>query len=108
MTKEQQYLTLYSVLIDPELETIIKLAGITINSTNTTISCFNEYMRKKMINFAAEKNQLRGRINDDKRSFIESNLVSCIDSPTKKLFSSSKLHTRHSNYQLQICTISLV
>ena len=47
LTLEQQALTLYSVLIDPDLETIIKLSGITINSTNTTISCFNEYMRKK-------------------------------------------------------------
>ena len=43
-----------------------------------------------MITFASGKSNLRGRINDDKISFIESNLVSCIDSPTKKIFSPSK------------------
>ena len=47
MTTEQQTLTSYSVLVDPELNTIKTLAGISINSADTKISCFNEVMRKK-------------------------------------------------------------
>ena len=47
MTKEQQALTLYTVLIDPELDKILTLDGILINTANTKISCFNEVIRKK-------------------------------------------------------------
>ena len=88
-TVEQQALILRTVLTDPELSDIVSLAGIRINSTFENIAIFNEHRRISMLDIASSKNSLQGRVSDDRRSFIQSQLVSTVPSPTKKLNSPS-------------------
>ena len=55
MSEDHQALVLHSVLNDPELSNIIKLAGIRINSTFENIALFNEQRRISMLDIASSK-----------------------------------------------------
>ena len=83
-TKEQQALVLHTVLSDPDLSHIIKLAGIQIRSKFEEIAVFSENRRLEILKLASDKNNEKGRVNDDKRSFIESQLVSISPSPIER------------------------
>ena len=89
MTEDQQALVLHSVLTDPDLSSIIKIAGIRIKSNFENIAICNEHRRLAMLNLASSKNSGKGRLTDDRRSFIESQLVSIAPSPVKKINSPS-------------------
>ena len=84
-TEEQQALVLHTVLTDPDLSTIMKLAGIQIKSKFEQIAIFSENRRLEMLKLASCKNKEKGRVNDDRRSFIEYQLVSILPSPIKKM-----------------------
>lgn len=89
MSEDHQALVLHSVLNDPELSNIIKLAGIRINSTFENIAIFNEQRRLSMMDIASSKNSVQGRVSDKRRSFIQSQLVSTAPSPIKQVNSPS-------------------
>ena len=89
MTNDQQALVLHSVLSDPDLSMIVRIAGIQVNSTFDNIAIFNELRRLTMMNLASFKNSGKGRVTDDRRSFIESQLVSIAPSPIKAINSPS-------------------
>ena len=89
MSEDHQALVLHSVLNDPELSNIIKLAGIWINSTFENIALFNEQRRISMLDIASSKNSVQGRVSDKRRSFIQSQLVSTVPSPIKQVNSPS-------------------
>ena len=89
MTNDQQAFVLYSVLSDPDLSTIVRIAGIQVNSTFDNIAIFNERRRLAMMNLASTKNSGKGRVTDDRRSFIELQLVSIAPSPIKTIHSPS-------------------
>ena len=76
-------------MIDPDLSNIIELAGIKIRSKFEQIAVYSENRRLQMLKLASSKDNEKGRVNDDKRSFIESQLVSVALSPTKKINSPS-------------------
>ena len=99
MTNDQQALVLYSVLSDPDLSTIVRIAGIQVNSKFDNIAIFNERRRLAMMNFASTKNSGKGRVTDDRRSFIESQLVSIAPSPIKTIHSPSiNALIKHNNF----------
>ena len=76
-------------MIDPDLSNVIELAGIKIRSKFEQIAVYSENRRLEMLKLASSKDNEKGRVNDDKRSFIESQYVSVALSPTKKLNSPS-------------------
>ena len=80
---------LHSVLTDPDLFNIVKIAGIRINYTFENIAIFNEHRKLAMMNLVSSKNSCKGRVTDDRRSFIESQLVSIAPSPIKTINSPS-------------------
>ena len=80
LTCQQMDLILYTVPRDPEASTIIDTAGMSKPSISTEIDVYYHINQKEIIEHTLETNHINGRINDDKRSFIESNLVVCVPS----------------------------
>ena len=66
-TDDQQALVLHSVLTDPELSNVVKIAGIRIKSNFENIAICNEHRRLAMLNLASSKNSGKGRVFDDRR-----------------------------------------
>ena len=89
MSEDHQALILHSVLNNPELSNVIKLAGIRINSTFENIAVYNEERRLSMLHIASSKNSVQGRVSDKRRSFIQSQFVSTAPSPIKEVNSPS-------------------
>ena len=83
-TEEQQALILHTVLTDPDLSNLIELAGIKIRSKFEQIALYSENRRLEILKLASSKSNEKGRVNDDKRSFIESQYVSVAISTTQK------------------------
>ena len=73
-SEEQQALVLHTVLTDPELSNIVKLAGIQIRSKFEQNAIFSENCRLEMLKLVVCKNKEKEGVNDDRRSFIESQL----------------------------------
>ena len=80
LTHEQTALTSYTFLKDSEVSGIIDRAGISKLSNFTGIHIYHDINQKEIIDHPFEINYINGRTNDDKGSFIKSNLVICAPS----------------------------
>jgi hypothetical protein len=76
----QQIVALRDAANHPQLRTIVKSAGLIIPD-ESEVAFFHESQRKRIFETAFSTEKKEGRTTDDKRSFLESNLVACATSP---------------------------
>jgi hypothetical protein len=80
LSRPQQILAFHEAANHPRMRSTVKSAGFTSPTENSVTNYLLE-QQKKMIQSAAETTKLRGRPTDDRRSFIEANILACADSP---------------------------
>jgi hypothetical protein len=80
LSHAQQIVALRDAANHLQLRSIVKSAGLVIPD-ETEVALFHESQRKRLFEttFSTEKKQ--GRSTDDRRSFLEANLVACANSP---------------------------
>ena len=95
---QQKSLTLYTLSQDPEVAAIIRTAGMSKLTIDAEIAIHNDNNIKEIIELALKTNHIKGRANDDQRSFIESILVACASSlNSNKNHPSQKAIIKHFN-----------
>ena len=80
LTFQQKSLTLYTLSQDPEVAAIIGTAGMSKLTIDEEIAIHNDNNIKEIIELVSKTDHIKGRANDDKRSFIESIFVACASS----------------------------
>ena len=60
------------ILTHPDLEDVVKEAGILIKSSFDNVAVHNGSQLKQMMTFARTTKNMRVRVTDDTRSFVES------------------------------------
>ena len=82
LSKSQQVLVLHEVSNKQELRHLVQSAGLVVPE-EAKLAMFERRQKQKMIDQALKTETTRGRATDDKRSFVETNIVAGIGSPDK-------------------------
>jgi hypothetical protein len=80
LSHAQQIVALRDAANHPQLRSIVKSAGLFIPD-KTEVVLFHESQRKRLFETAFSTEKKQGRSTDDRRSFLEANLVACANSP---------------------------
>ncbi len=80
LSHAQQIVALRDAANHPQLRSIVKSAG-QIVPDESQVALFHESQRKRLFETAFSTEKKQGRSTDDKRSFLEANLVACANSP---------------------------
>jgi hypothetical protein len=80
LSRPQQILAFHEAMNHPRIQATVKSAGLTSPDDNS-VAHFLLLQQKKMIESAGETAKAKGRPTDDRRSFIEANLLACAESP---------------------------
>ena len=83
LSKSQQVLVLHEVSNKQELRHLVQSAGLMVPE-EAKLAMFERKQKQKMIDQALKTERTRGRATDDKRSFVETNIVAGIGSPDKR------------------------
>jgi hypothetical protein len=80
LNQSQQILALHEAANHPSLRSIMKSAGL-IRPMADEVAMYHEEQRKRLFTLARGTQRKEGQTSNDRRSFVESNLVACADSP---------------------------
>ena len=74
-TLQQQAYIVKLLFKDTDLEPVINESGIKIKTDMEEVAIFNTNQTKNIIQLASTTSNKNGKLNDDRRSFIESNII---------------------------------